>query len=242
MKPIYEPKGAAKEYGDLAINIYTGCPHRCYYCFAPIVLHKDREAFHSCVEPRKNIVAEVARQIEREKITGKLIHLCFSCDPFPTGLDCTPTVEIIRELKRTGNHVQILTKNPVRCCAEIGSKELLDENDWVGTTFTCFDSRKVEPLAEPSEQRLQWLAVLKAQTGCHTWVSFEPVLNAEDVLKAIRRCADLKVDKVKIGKLNYFPSTIRWGEFGREAEYLCKRLRLDYTIKEGLRKEMDKNA
>ena len=27
MKPIYEPKGAAKEYGDYAINIYTGCPH-----------------------------------------------------------------------------------------------------------------------------------------------------------------------------------------------------------------------
>ena len=41
MKPIYEPKGKAKEYGDLAINIYTGCPHYCFYCFAPNVLHKD---------------------------------------------------------------------------------------------------------------------------------------------------------------------------------------------------------
>ena len=49
MKPIYKPKGAAKEYGDLALNIYTGCPHRCFYCFAPNVLHKDRETFHSYV-------------------------------------------------------------------------------------------------------------------------------------------------------------------------------------------------
>ena len=24
MKPIYKPKGAAKEYGDYALNIYTG--------------------------------------------------------------------------------------------------------------------------------------------------------------------------------------------------------------------------
>ena len=40
MKPIYIPKGKAKEYGDYAINIYTGCPHECYYCFAPNVLHK----------------------------------------------------------------------------------------------------------------------------------------------------------------------------------------------------------
>ena len=47
MKPIYEPKGAAKEYGDYAINIYTGCPHGCFYCFAPSVLRRDREAFHS---------------------------------------------------------------------------------------------------------------------------------------------------------------------------------------------------
>lgn len=39
MKPIYKPKGAAKEYGDYAINIYTGCPHNCFYCFAPNVLH-----------------------------------------------------------------------------------------------------------------------------------------------------------------------------------------------------------
>ena len=27
MKPIYIPSGKAKEYGDYAINIYTGCPH-----------------------------------------------------------------------------------------------------------------------------------------------------------------------------------------------------------------------
>lgn len=55
MNTIYKPKGAAAEYGDYAVNIYTGCPHRYYYCFAPNVLHRDREAFHSCVEPRKGM-------------------------------------------------------------------------------------------------------------------------------------------------------------------------------------------
>ena len=52
MKPIYEPRGAAREYGELALNIYTGCPHRCFYCFAPSVLHREREAFHTNVQPR----------------------------------------------------------------------------------------------------------------------------------------------------------------------------------------------
>lgn len=82
MKPIYEPKGKAKEYGDYAINIYTGCPHECFYCFAPSVLRKVKDDFHKCVEVRKNIVEEVKKQIEREHITGKLIHLCFTCDPY----------------------------------------------------------------------------------------------------------------------------------------------------------------
>lgn len=63
MKPIYEPKGKAKEYGDLAINIYTGCPHRCFYCFAPNVLHKQKEDFHTHIEPRKNIVEEVCKKV-----------------------------------------------------------------------------------------------------------------------------------------------------------------------------------
>lgn len=157
MKPIYKPTGKAKEYGDYAINIYMGCPHRCYYCFAPNVLRRDKEEFHSHVEPRKDIVSEVAKQLEREKITGKLIHLCFTCDPYPTGYDTTATREIIRSLKQSGN---------------------LDD---------CFDM----------------------------------------------------FDKVKIGKLNYYPSDIHWPSFGEAAEKICKRRGLDYYIKDSLRAEME---
>ena len=127
MNTIYKPKGAAAEYGDYAVNIYTGCPHRCYYCFAPQVLHRDREAFHSCVEPRKGIVAELRRKLEREKITGKLVHLCFTCDPYPTGCDTTATREVIQTLKEFGNHVQILTKGSGIC-----DFDLLDGGDWYG--------------------------------------------------------------------------------------------------------------
>ena len=67
---------------------------------------------------------------------------------------------------------------------------------------------------------------------------FEPIINADQVLEDIESCADI-LNKVKIGKLNYYPSTINWAEFGREAEALCQKLGLDYYIKDSLRKEME---
>lgn len=229
MKPIYEPRGAAKEYGDYAINIYTGCPHRCFYCFAPNVLHKDREQFHSCVEPRKNIVEEVKKQLVREKIKDKLIHLCFTCDPYPEGYDTTPTREIIKAIKDSGNHVQILTKGD-------GSRDfdLLDENDWYGITL---DGTRHS--SSPFASRI--LSFNDAhRAGIKTWVSFEPVTDEREFFIELHMVARI-VDKIKIGKLNYHKSDINWKEFGKKAEALCKELGIDYYIKDSLRKEMREN-
>lgn len=227
MKPIYEPKGAAKEYGDYALNIYTGCPHRCYYCFAPQVLHRDREQFHSVVEPRKNIIEETRKQLEREDFRGKTIHLSFACDPYPTGFDTTPTREIIKLLKAHGCHVQILTKGD-------GSRDfdLLDENDWYGVTM--------DGLGHYPPNGVEELYQAKSQ-GIKTWISFEPVCDAKNVLRLLRMTGESEcADRVKIGKLNYHPSSIDWKAFGDEAEEICKKYGIDYYIKDSLRKEMEK--
>lgn len=235
MKPIYKPKGAAAEYGEYAVNVYTGCPHRCYYCFAPNVLRRDREKFHSCVEPRKDIVLELRRQLEWEQITGKTIHLCFTCDPYPTGYDTTTTREVIQALKEYGNHVQILTKG------DRGRDfDLLDGGDWYGVTISCGDrmAETAEPGAVSPASRLYDLKAAKCK-GINTWVSFEPVLDPAAVLDCIKYCAYF-IDRVKIGKLNYHPSSINWAQFGREAEALCKELGLEYYIKDSLRAEMEK--
>ena len=226
MKPIYQPSGAAREYCDWALNIYTGCPHRCAYCYCPKVLHCDKEQFFSQVEPRKNIVAEVKKQLEKENITGRLIQLCFIGDPYPTGYDTTPTREIIKLLKEYGNHVQILTKGD-------GSRDfdLLDCDDWYGVTIDGIMSDGVP-------RRLQSLADAAAR-GIKTWVSFEPVVDSQSILTAINSVSGI-VDKVKIGKLNYYHSDINWSEFGRKAESLCKELGLDYYIKDSLRAEMER--
>ena len=232
MKPIYVPKGKAKEYGDYALNIYTGCPHRCFYCFAPNVLHKSREEFHTNVQPRAGIVEATKQQLEKDKITGKLIHLCFACDPYPTGYDTTPTREIIKAIKESGNNVQILTKGD-------GSRDfdLLDENDWYGITLDGATTRTGHFDNAPL---FKYTNLIKAhEKGIRTWVSFEPVLNAENVLGMIKDIAP-HTDKVKIGKLNYHKSDINWAEFGRNAEAICQKIGVDYYIKESLRAEMER--
>ncbi len=234
MKPIYEPKGRAKEYGDYALNIYTGCPHRCYYCFAPSVLHKDREAFHSNVEPRKGIVEAVKRQLISENIKEKLIHLCFTCDPYPIGHDSGVTREIIKLIKNSGNHVQILTKNGIGAQRDF---DLLDNKDWFGVTYAGYKTTPVVPPEE--EQNAGWpidrfrALVLAKNKGVNTWVSCEPVFDAEAIYRLIENGA--YIDLFKIGKLNYHPSVINWGAFGRECERLCKKHNRQYYIKEDLR-------
>jgi len=229
VKPIYEPKGKAKEYGDYALNIYTGCPHRCFYCFAPGVLRRDREIFHNDVRPRENIVEETRKQLESGAFKDKLIHLCFTCDPYPKGYDTSTTREIIKLLKEYGSHVQILTKGD-------GHRDfdLLDKDDWYGVTIDGSEG--------PYELRDRlWMLIFAMTAGAHTWISFEPVINAERVIKILRRVGK-DVDKVKIGKLNYHSSDINWYRFGHEVEAICKENKVNYYIKESLREEMMKDS
>ena len=234
MKPIYQPAGRAREYGDYAINIYTGCPHRCYYCFAPSVLRKDRESFHSNVAPRKGIVEATKRQLS--KVTDKTIHLCFTCDPYPMGYDTTPTREIIKAIKDSGNHVQILTKGGYAACRDF---DLLDSNDWFGVTITgdFYNDLNTEPCASSWVERLETIRIAHDK-GIRTWVSCEPVLNAHNILALLS--GNHPIDRFKIGKLNYHPSNINWHDFGIEAERLCQQYKRNYYIKEDLQREMEK--
>lgn len=234
-KPIYKPKGKAREYGEWAVNIYDGCNHGCVYCYAPNVLRKSRTEFEQ-VKPRPGIVEAIKKQLATDDFAagGQAIHLCFTCDPYPANIDTTPTREIIKVIKGSGNHVQILTKGGLRAMRDF---DLLDENDCFGVTITgdVFQSMEIEPKAGTTRERILILDEAHDK-GIKTWVSFEPVYDPSIVYEFIRQAS--YIDMYKIGKLNYTPSDINWGEFGRECERLCKEYGRNYYIKEDLRKEM----
>lgn len=235
MKPIYEPKTRAKEYSDLAINIYTGCNHGCWYCYAK--KNHDRwnpnEDFAD-VMPREGIVEATERQLSGGKYKGKTIMLCFTCDPYPAEIDTTPTREVIKAIKEAGAQVQILTKGGNRALRDF---DLLDSNDSFGITFS--GNGIAEPLAAPQLERIATL-VYAAEKGIKTWVSFEPVLDPMAVLGAIAKIPKWasKDTLLKIGKLNHFKNDTDWKFFGEEAERICKENGWNYYIKEDLRAEM----
>lgn len=233
MKPIYKPKGAAAEYADYALNIYTGCSNGCTYCYAPGVLRKTREEFRNDVRPRLGLIDALHKQLEGGNYEGKTIHLCFTCDPYPEFRSALPTRDVIEILKHAGCHVQILTKNLTYSVRDWG---LLDNEDWIGTTISGDDSE--EPYTDPQNDRMR-LIKTASKWGFRTWISFEPVLNPKKVLHYIAE-ADC-VDLIKIGKLNHQKSFIDWQAFGEECERLCKELGRNYVIKEDLRTEMDRD-
>jgi DNA repair photolyase len=176
----------------------------------------------------------VRKQIQRGGIKGKKIMLCFTCDPYPVDIDTTATREVIKAIKTSGNHVQILTKGGYRAERDF---DLLDETDSFGVSISCIgECYAVEPYAANTYERFCSLLHAKGK-GISTWVSFEPVFSPGEIYSLINGM-DF-VDLFRIGKLNYMSSDIDWARFGRGGEESCERHGRNYYIKEDLRKCME---
>lgn len=242
MKPIYTPTGRALEYGDHSLNIYTGCNHGCIYCYAKKMHdHYKPNENYADVKLRAGLLEALDKQLESGAFKNKLIHLCFTCDPYPADIDTTPTRAVIRMLKAADAHVQILTKGGHRAERDF---DLLDGNDWFGVTITSTssfmdfvgDDYKREPNAAPTIERAMSLYVAH-DAGIKTWVSFEPVYDPKVVYASIKSWKH--IDLFRIGKLNHYASDIDWKAFGNECVRLCELYGRNYYIKQDLRDAME---
>lgn len=241
---LYIPSGRAGEYannGGYACNLYTGCPHGCAYCYSPACLHITREQFHSHVEPKKDCLKRLEADLAKVGVLDEPIFLCFSCDPYPHGYDCSTTREAIKLIKASGNNVRILTKNGFD---SQGDFDLLDGNDEFGVTLTCNSTRKVIQFENHAPIRRQRIEALKHahNRGIKTWVSFEPVVSPEETLSLIREVAGF-VNYIKIGKLNYhwYSRHIDWRRFAIEAAALATELGVPYLLKAVLKGFRERN-
>ncbi len=237
---IYEPKGRAREYSPLALNVYSGCDHGCLYCYVPRVLKRDREEFHKDVTPRKGILEAVEKEAPRRSGTKDQVLLSFTGDPY-----CRKekryrmTRAILKVLVENRIPVAILTKGGTRCLEDLDVFKKFGRHIKVGATLTFrqeLDSGKYEPDAAPPSDRLRALKILHVYK-VKTWVSFEPVIDTGQTLALLEETLPY-VDQYKIGKINQYlglDKKIEWEPFLRAAIGVLWSAGKPFYVKEDLR-------
>ena len=242
---IYEPKGRAREYSPLALNIYTGCDHGCKYCYVPRVLKRDREEFRQNVAPRKDILQAVEKEAAKRSGTDKQVLLCFSGDPYcRKDEEYRTTRSILKILLENRIPVAILTKGGTRCLQDLDVFKKFGRHIKVGATLVFIkkkDSEEYEPDAAPQEDRLKALKTLHAYK-IRTWASFEPVIDTGQSLFLMKETLPY-VDEYKVGKINQYGSLdkkIEWEPFLRMAIEILRNAGKPFYVKEDLRERCPK--
>ena len=111
---IYEPKGAAREYAELALNVYRGCVHRCFYCCNNGRFGKKGDFFKGA-KPKADVVHNVIADCRQLKDCDggscPEIHLTFHGDAYQNAeRSLGLTGSIIRQIISFDPPFTILTK------------------------------------------------------------------------------------------------------------------------------------
>ena len=240
MSIIYEPKGRAREYCQLAANLYKGCGHGCIYCYAPGATRTDREQFYRNPKPRKEVIEKLSKQLKKQSFEGPVL-LCFTSDPYqPINDEYDLAGQAIRHLKANNVLIEVLTKGGKRAEKDM---HRLGTEDKIGATLTFVndaDSLEWEPGAALPIERFEMLKNAKSM-GIKTWASLEPVIDPEQSLEIIRQTHKY-VDLFKIGTLNHHQHSKRidWYKFAKDVVVLLEKLNCSYYMKQDLRAYLTK--
>lgn len=222
---IYEPKGSAKEYADLALNLYIGCSHSCKYCFVPGVCKMNREDFNTLVAPKKDIIERLERDLRLIKKNNELpkvpVLMSFTSDPYQfLEEELKLTRKAIELLNLYNFPVRILTKGNKLTQRDFDVLSDFKENEF-GITLVMLNEdlqKEWEPFAASPKQRIENLRRAKAE-GIKTWLSLEPIIDLQEALDVIDNTHEF-TDFYGVGKLNYnkHQKTINWKEVREKVE------------------------
>ena len=204
MSFIYVPKGRAREYSPLALNIYNSCDHYCDYCYIKKMKERFKIDTGLKVEGRKGILEWLKKNAHKYS-DGEQVLLCFSGDPYcrmdeEIGL----TREVLKILLENDVKTAILTKGGSRCLRDLDLFKKF-KNIKVGATLTLInkdDSQEYEPAAAEPMSRTKTLKRLHDE-GIMTWVSLEPIIDPIQTLTLIKETHEY-VDHYKIGLINHY--------------------------------------
>jgi len=241
MSIIYEPRGKAREYSPLAVNLYSGCSHKCTYCYVPRVLKLDRRVFDFEAKERNNVIKQLERDVKRFK-GGEQVLMSFTTDPYNPFNDklklTRKALELFLEYKIP---VSILTKSGMRALQDLDIIKKFGKHIKIGASMTYdneYDSKRIESGAALPEERLLMLKTFN-QNGIRTWISFEPIMQPGQMLNLLNQSLWF-TDEYQFGKLAGDKRKFDWNYY---VNLICETLRpinKPFYIKDSLRKAVDK--
>jgi len=243
MTLIYEPKGKAREYSPLALNVYNGCDFGCNYCYTKII---KRSPLANCfAKERTSFLIKLEKELSKNIYTEQIL-LSFMCDPYcTTDIELCKTRGALKLLNANDCLVAVLTKSGKNCLRDIDIFKQFGKKIKVGATLTFIDeiqSKKIEPNAAPPDDRIETLKQLHKK-GIKTFVSIEPVIDPEQSLELMEKTLTF-TDHYKIGKMNYYEKNfpmIDWAKFLKDAVKLMRKNKKKFYIKKDLAKfDIDK--
>lgn len=235
MSLIYEPRGKAREYSPLALNIFSGCPHGCIYCFGPDALKK-KDYFQS-IQPKANLLNLLEKELTKSASKDQVL-LSFIGDPYNKHANGIASL-VLSLLLRFKVPVAILTKAPANAIADTELFKKFGPNLKIGSSLTFFSvdkSVKFEPFAPLPESRMAALDLFHRK-GIRTWASLEPVIDPDETLKIVDFTLPF-IDEYKIGKINHMPDLeqgIDWNGFTLRAIEKLRAAAKPFYIKHSLR-------
>ena len=236
---IYESRGRAREYCELAANLYSGCEHNCIYCYAPLALRKTRNSF-KIATVRNDIINKFEKdaKILHEKRERRAILLSFTTDPYqPIDIEKELTRQAIKILHKNELKVSVLTKGGKRAERDFDLLSNNPELSEFGSTLVFLDEKdriQIEPGAAPTDERIK--SLIKAhRMNIFTYVSLEPVWYPYDTLALIDKTHEF-VDFYKVGKLNYHHQNkeVNWEKFKQDVIEKLESYGKSYYIKKDL--------
>lgn len=206
-KALYTTKGAAREYGRIGCNFYTGCPHECTYCYlkrgAPSKQLGGNEVrlkkcFKNELHAANILLQETDKWIEPCSKYG--IFLSFTTDPMideTQELTCSAILTaILKDIP-----VWVLTKSSRFIYNTDTMRTLglidLDKRLSIHIGFTLTGHDEMEPRASTNDNRIMAMRRMSFM-GFSTFASIEPVITWEAAERVVRESV-LWCDHYKLG-------------------------------------------
>jgi DNA repair photolyase len=202
--------------GDYVINPYTGCPHKCIYCYADYMRRftGHQEKWGDFLD-----VKIYSKKLNLTPLAGKKVVFCSVTDAYnPFEKKYRVTRNLLEQFIGSGVKVEILTKSDL----VLRDLDIIKQipGITVGVSLNTLDDsvrKKLEPGAPGIEKRLEAIKTLTAE-GINTYIFLSPIFpGITGVKEIIRKCRTF-CKKFYFENLNlrgaYRPKVLRYIQAG----------------------------